>query len=145
MISFYKNIVTVVLLFLLSIGNAYAQYKYTRFAFDVNGGFSMPNTSITGTAGGYSEIGFKLAPSRFLAGRLAIGVGTLTGSQQVDIITGKVEVISEQRDAVKTDIKESENDLQVLEQAKDAIKTEKPKTAKQAKENILSKTNKNKK
>jgi uncharacterized protein (DUF3084 family) len=65
--------------------------------------------------------------------------------QQVDIITGKVEVISEQRDAVKTDIKESENDLQVLKQAKDAIKTEKPKTAKQAKENILSKTNKNKK
>jgi uncharacterized protein (DUF3084 family) len=65
--------------------------------------------------------------------------------QQVDVITGKVEVISEQRDAVKTDIKESENDLQVLKQAKDAIKTEKPKTAKQAKENILSKTNKNKK
>ena len=88
MISFYKNIVTVVLLFLLSFGNAYAQYKYTRFTVDVNGGFSMPNTSITGTAGGYSEIGFKVAPSRFLAGRLALGVGTLKGSQQVDIITG---------------------------------------------------------
>ena len=66
-------------------------------------------------------------------------------NQQVDIITGKLDVISEQRDAVKTDIKELETELEVLETSKDSIKTEKPKTAKQAKENILSKTTKNKK
>jgi uncharacterized protein (DUF3084 family) len=66
-------------------------------------------------------------------------------NQQVDIITGKLDVISEQRDAGKTDIKQSEKELEVLENAKDSIKTEKPKTAKQAKENILSKTTKNKK
>jgi hypothetical protein len=88
MISFYKNIVTVVLLFLLSLGNVQAQYKYTRFTVDANGGFSMPNTSITGTAGGYSEVGFKVAPSRYLSGRLALGIGTLTGAQQVEKITG---------------------------------------------------------
>ena len=66
-------------------------------------------------------------------------------NQQVDIITGKIDVISEQRDAIKTDIKESEKELEVLENAKDAIEIEKPKTAKQAKENILSKIAKNKK
>jgi hypothetical protein len=92
--SIYKNIVMVFLLFLLNSGKVKAQYKYTRFAFDVTGGFSMPNTSITGEAGGYSEIGLKVATSKYLSGRLALGIGTLTGAQQVDKITGTIENVA---------------------------------------------------
>lgn len=84
----YKIIFTTALLITLCIGDVYAQYKYTRFTVDANGGFSMPNTSITGTAGGYGEIGFKVATSRYLSGRLAFGAGTLAGSQDVNMITG---------------------------------------------------------
>lgn len=86
--SLYKIIFTTALLITFCIGDVYAQYKYTRFTVDANGGFSMPNTSITGTAGGYGEIGFKVATSRYLSGRLAFGAGTLAGSQDVEMITG---------------------------------------------------------
>lgn len=72
------------LLILLTASNlASAQYKYTRYSVDINGGFSFPKTSIKGTAGGYTELGFRLATSRYLSGRLAIGYGALTGSQNV--------------------------------------------------------------
>ncbi len=88
MFSSVKKIVYVISLIALSGGDAFSQYTYTRFTVDANGGFSIPNTSITGTAGGYGEIGFRMATSRYLSGRLAIGIGTLAGSQDVDGITG---------------------------------------------------------
>lgn len=88
MFSSVKKTICALVLIILSGSNAFSQYKYTRFTIDANGGFSIPNTSITGTAGGYGEIGFRLATSRYLSGRMAIGVGTLTGSQHVDRITG---------------------------------------------------------
>lgn len=88
MLSFINKFVYIILLIILSGGDAFSQYKYTRFAVDANGGFSVPNTSITGTAGGYGELGIRVATSRYLSGRLAFGTGTLTGSQQVQQITG---------------------------------------------------------
>jgi hypothetical protein len=84
----------VFLLFLLNSGKVQAQYKYTRFAFDVTGGFSMPNTSITGEAGAYGEIGLKVATSSYLSGRLTVGVGKLIGSQDVAKITGTIENVA---------------------------------------------------
>jgi hypothetical protein len=69
--------------------HANAQYKYTRYSIDLNGGFSFPKTSISGTAGGLTELGFRLAPSRFLSGKLAIGAGVLVGSQAVTNRTGQ--------------------------------------------------------
>jgi hypothetical protein len=84
----------VLLLFTLIGNNAYSQYKYTRFTLDVNGGFSIPNTSITGTAGGYGEIGLRLATSRYISGRMAVGIGTLNGSQHVERITGPRDNVS---------------------------------------------------
>ncbi len=88
MISPNKIVLATTILLSVCIKNVNAQYKYTRFSIDANGGFSMPNTSITGTAGGYGEIGFKMATSRYLSGRLAIGAGTLAGSQDVAMVTG---------------------------------------------------------
>ncbi len=88
MISPNKTFILIPLFLTILIGNVKAQYKYTRLSLDINGGFSMPNTSITGTAGGYGEIGLKMATSRYLSGRLAIGAGTLNGSQDVEMITG---------------------------------------------------------
>lgn len=88
MLSSVKKTIYALVLIILSASNAFSQYKYTRFTIDANGGFSIPNTSITGTAGGYGEVGFRLATSRYLSGRMAIGLGTLTGSQHVERITG---------------------------------------------------------
>lgn len=88
MFSSVNKIVYTLILIVISVSDAFSQYKYTRFTIDANGGFSIPNTSITGTAGGYGEIGFRLATSRYLSGRMAIGLGTLTGSQHVERITG---------------------------------------------------------
>lgn len=88
MLSSVNKIVYALLLIVLSGSDAFSQYKYTRFTVDANGGFSIPNTSITGTAGGYGELGIRMATSRYLSGRLAFGAGTLTGSQQVEQITG---------------------------------------------------------
>lgn len=88
MFNSVKKTICALVLIILSGSNAFSQYKYTRFTVDANGGFSIPNTSITGTAGGYGEIGFRLATIRYLSGRMAIGLGTLTGSQHVERITG---------------------------------------------------------
>jgi hypothetical protein len=88
MSSSFKKTIYAFVLIILSCSSAFSQYKYTRFSIDANGGFSVPNTSITGTAGGYGEVGFRLATSRYLSGRMAIGIGTLTGSQDVDKVTG---------------------------------------------------------
>lgn len=88
MLSSVKKTIYALVLIILSASNAFSQYKYTRLTIDANGGFSIPNTSITGTAGGYGEVGFRLATSRYLSGRMAIGLGTLTGSQHVERITG---------------------------------------------------------
>ena len=65
--------------------------------------------------------------------------------QQADVISGKVEAIENQKTEVKQDIKELVNEVNTLQDKKQAINIETPKTAKQTKENILSKTNKRKK
>lgn len=79
----HPKIILFVCLVLLSWG-ARAQYKYTRYSVDVNGGLSFPKTSISGTSGAYSEIGLRIATSKYLSGRLALGYGTLSGSQKVE-------------------------------------------------------------
>ena len=80
----YFKITTWILLILLFASHvATAQYKYTRYSVDINGGFSFPKTSIKGSAGAYSELGFRLATSRYLSGRISFGYGALTGSQKV--------------------------------------------------------------
>lgn len=71
-----------------------AQYKYTRYSIELNGGFSFPKTSISGTAGGLAEIGLRIAPSRYLSGKLAFGTGTLSGSQSVNNKTGKLDDVN---------------------------------------------------
>jgi hypothetical protein len=89
MLKYFNKLGLVVFSSLLLALNATAQYKYTRYSIDLNGGFSFPKTSISGTAGGLAEIGFRLAPSRYLSGKLAIGAGTLAGSQSVTNRTGQ--------------------------------------------------------
>ncbi|MBP9186738.1 MAG: hypothetical protein KBG11_06565 [Bacteroidia bacterium] len=88
MINQLKTIFIILLAIISSTGNLNAQYRYTRFALDARGGLSIPNTSISGTLGGYGEIGLRLNGSRYLAGRLAVGAGNLTGSQNVSSIIG---------------------------------------------------------
>lgn len=78
-----KSIVWILILTLLSTGEAIAQYKYTRVSLEVNAGVSVPNTSITGSLGAFSELGVRVASSRYLSGRLSFGVGKLSGSQDV--------------------------------------------------------------
>ncbi len=65
--------------------------------------------------------------------------------QKVDIISGKVDAIETQKTEVKTDIATVETEVKALEDKKKNIKTNTPNTAKQAKTNILIKTNKKKK
>jgi uncharacterized protein YoxC len=65
--------------------------------------------------------------------------------QQVDIITGNIEVIEEQRNEIKSDIQQELEDLKTLHDIKENITVETPVSAKQAKQNILKKTNKGKK
>lgn len=65
--------------------------------------------------------------------------------QHVAVISGKVDAIEDQKTQVKQDITELVADVKELEDNKQNIVVEKPKTAKQTKNNILNKTNKRKK
>ena len=65
--------------------------------------------------------------------------------QQVDVISGKIDVIEDQRDVAKEEVRDLIDKVDTLIDSKEDVVTEKPKTAKQAKQNILNKTNKNKK
>ena len=66
-------------------------------------------------------------------------------NQQIDIITGKVDAIEDQKSVIKGDVKSLDAEIKDLEDKKRNIFSTKNKTAKQAKENILNKTNKRKK
>jgi hypothetical protein len=66
-------------------------------------------------------------------------------NQQVDIITGKVDAIEDQKKQVKQDIAQLISDVKNLKDKKQTATVTTTKTAKRAKENILSKTNKRKK
>jgi len=66
-------------------------------------------------------------------------------NQQVDIITGKVDAIEDQKQDIKQDVAELKQEVEDLVEQKEKPIESKPKTAKQAKDNILSKTNKRKK
>ena len=66
-------------------------------------------------------------------------------NQQVDIITGKVDAIEDQKTIIKGDVKSLDAEIKDLEDKKQNVSTAKNKTAKQTKENILNKTNKRKK
>jgi len=66
-------------------------------------------------------------------------------THQVDIISGKVDAIENQKTEVKKDILTAETKVKALEDKKQNIKVELSKTANQAKTNILNKTNKKKK
>jgi septal ring factor EnvC (AmiA/AmiB activator) len=63
-------------------------------------------------------------------------------NQQIDILTGKTEVIEDQRNAVKQTIDEQETAIEATKDAKETIQPETPKTVADAKENILAKSNK---
>jgi hypothetical protein len=66
-------------------------------------------------------------------------------NKQVDINAGKIEVIEEIKQDVKEEIVEVKEDIVALEEQKTKpVASKKPKSAKAAKENILSKTNKKK-
>ncbi len=62
-------------------------------------------------------------------------------NQQIDILTGKIEVVEEQREDVKQDIEEQVAAIEATKDAKDAIQPETPETVADAKENILNNTN----
>lgn len=66
-------------------------------------------------------------------------------NQQVDVITGKVDAIEDQKNHVKQDIAQLISDVKNLKDKKQKTSVNVTKTAKQAKENILNKTNKRKK
>jgi len=67
-----------------------------------------------------------------------------SNEKQVDVLAGKVEVIEDQRVAVKTEIKAEKEVIADLKQQKETIKpATRPITA--AKQNILDKTSRNKK
>ncbi len=66
-------------------------------------------------------------------------------NQQVDIITGKVDVIEDQRNATKEEVKDLIAEVETLIETKDEVVVEKPKSTKQTKQNILNKTNKKRK
>lgn len=63
-------------------------------------------------------------------------------ASQVDINAGKIEVIEDIKNDVKQDIVEIEQQITETKQKKHTITPKKPKSAKAAKENILSKTTK---
>jgi uncharacterized membrane-anchored protein YhcB (DUF1043 family) len=60
-------------------------------------------------------------------------------NQQIDILTGKSEVVDDQRNAVKQNIKDTKQDIKDLQAAKTDIKP-KELPADAAKQNILNKT-----
>jgi hypothetical protein len=65
-------------------------------------------------------------------------------ASQVDINAGKIEVIEDIKDDVKQEVVAIEQQITETKQKKQSITPKKPKSAKAAKENILSKTNKKK-
>jgi uncharacterized coiled-coil DUF342 family protein len=65
--------------------------------------------------------------------------------QKVDNLQGKVEVVEEQRQEVKDEIKQQEQIISDLKQQKETVTVEEPKTVKEAKENILNKTRRGRK
>ncbi len=65
--------------------------------------------------------------------------------QQVDVISGKVDVIEDQKNSAKEEVRDLIEDVDTLITTKDDVVIEKPKSTKQAKQNILNKTNKRKK
>lgn len=68
-----------------------------------------------------------------------------TNKQHIDNLRGKVEVVEEQREEVKEEIKQHEQEIVDLKEQKENIIVEEPKTVKEAKENILSKTKRGRK
>lgn len=62
--------------------------------------------------------------------------------QQNDIISGKADVIEDQRNAIKHHIKEQEEKIEEIKLSKKSVK---PKKSSSTKENILNKTTKKKK
>lgn len=62
-------------------------------------------------------------------------------NQQIDILTGKIEVVEDQREDVKQDIEEQVAAIEATKDAKETIQPATPKTVADAKENILNKTN----
>lgn len=78
----------IIVMALAIISNSlYAQYKYTRYSLDINGGLSLPQTSISKSPSGFSwfsEVGFKLTTSHYLSGRLSFGLGSAEGRQTVE-------------------------------------------------------------
>jgi uncharacterized protein YoxC len=62
-------------------------------------------------------------------------------NQQIDILTGKIEVVEEQREDVKQDIEEQVAAIETTKDAKETIQPETPETVAGAKENILNNIN----
>jgi hypothetical protein len=62
-------------------------------------------------------------------------------NQQIDILTGKTEVIEDQREDIKQDIVEQEIVIDATKDAKETIQPEEPKNVSDAKETILNNTN----
>jgi len=71
-----------------------------------------------------------------------IDVAIDQNASQVDVNAGKIEVIEEIKDAVKQEVVEIKQQITEMKQKKQSITPKQPKSAKAAKENILSKTNK---
>jgi uncharacterized coiled-coil DUF342 family protein len=66
-------------------------------------------------------------------------------TQQVNQLQGKVDVIEEQRESVKTEIEQHEQTIEELKHKKENIVVEEAKTVQAAKENILNKTRRGRK
>ena len=66
-------------------------------------------------------------------------------TQQVNQLQGKVDVIEEQRESVKTEIEQHEQTIEELKHEKENIVVEEAKTVQAAKENILNKTRRGRK
>ena len=75
----------------------------------------------------------------------AIDVAIDNNDAKIDNIEGKIEVIEDQRDAIKTDIAEQQTKIDELKNAKETIVVEEPKNVAEAKDNILTKTNRGRK
>lgn len=71
---------------LICSNNAFAQYKYTRFAIEGTAGVNYGLTSVPGSFAAFSEFGLRLSLSRYLSGKLTYGVGALRGSRTVNTV-----------------------------------------------------------
>lgn len=65
-------------------------------------------------------------------------------AKQVDVNAGKIDVIEDIKTDIKQDVVEIKQQIEDTKQKKQSITPKKPKSAKAAKENVLSKTNKKK-